>query len=210
MRPAEHSEIPRAVGAAVLGPDHPLVRAIGAFQTVTWQLSCVAAVLIGSGIADLEGSSWAAAAAIGAGATLVLLTVVAAALRQRMRDRAVDVILAGGEHVTVAAVRRERERLLSARTRGGLAARFEEMVELSARPRVPRLPSTLPLYRLGVVARVRPELLALVRLLEADAVSARGVARAERVISDCMSPLYGRDGQPLREELRRVIRLLAE
>jgi hypothetical protein len=210
MRPAEHSEIPRAVGAAVFGPDHPLVRAIDAFQTVTWQLSCVAAVLIGSGIADLEGSSWATPAAIGAGATLVLLTVVAASLRQRTRDRAVDVILAGGESVAMAAVQRQRQRLLSARTRRGLARRFEEMVELSARPRVPRLPSALPLYRLGVVARVRPELLALARMLETDAVSAQGVARAERVISDCMSPLYGGDDKPLRDELRRVIRLLGE
>jgi hypothetical protein len=66
------------------------------------------------------------------------------------------------------------------------------------------------LYRLGVVAQVSPELLELARMLETDAVSARGVARPERVISDCMSPLYRRHDQPLRDELRRVIRLLEE
>jgi hypothetical protein len=210
MRPAEPSQIPRAVGATVLGPDHPLIHAIDACRTVTWQLTCVAAVLVGSGIADLEGSSWATPAAIGAGATLLLLMVVAASLWQRTRDRAVDVILEGGESVPMSAVQRQRERLMSARTRRGLARRFQEMVELSARPRAPRLPGALPLYQLGVVAQVRPELLSLAWLLETDAVSARGVARAERVISDYMSPLYGRDDQLLRDELARVIRLLGE
>ena len=52
------------------------------------------------------------------------------------------------------------------------------------------------------------ELRDVIGLLRAEGVSARGVARAERLVERAVSPLYGQDVGALREELRRVRDLL--
>ena len=48
----------------------------------------------------------------------------------------------------------------------------------------------------------------MIGLLRTEGVSARGVARAERLVERAVSPLYGQDVGALREELRRVRDLL--
>ena len=53
------------------------------------------------------------------------------------------------------------------------------------------------------------ELRDVIGLLRTEGVSARGVARAERLVEHAVSPLYGQDAGALREELRRVRDLLA-
>ena len=55
-----------------------------------------------------------------------------------------------------------------------------------------------------VVRTVAGELRDVIGLLRAEEVSARGVARAERLVERAASPLYGQDVGALREELRRV------
>ena len=52
------------------------------------------------------------------------------------------------------------------------------------------------------------ELRDVIGLLRTEGVSARGVARAERLVERAVSPLYGQDVGALREELRRVRDLL--
>ncbi|MGB0093750.1 MAG: hypothetical protein WBP81_14620 [Solirubrobacteraceae bacterium] len=61
-----------------------------------------------------------------------------------------------------------------------------------------------PLFHPRTVAAILEDLLAVARALEAEGVSAQGVARAERVFTDGASPLYGHDVIALHAELRRV------
>jgi hypothetical protein len=137
--------------------------------------------------------------------TLAILAVVAASLRQRRRDHAIEVILEGREDVQIAVVQRERGRLRSTRTRRALARSFTEMVNQAAHPQKLQMRGSRPLYHLAVVALVTSELLELVSGLEAESVSTIGLARAERLITDAMSPLYGLEPGALRTELRRII-----
>ncbi len=55
---------------------------------------------------------------------------------------------------------------------------------------------------------VTDELRDVIGLLRADGVSARGVARAERLVTDAVSPLYAHEVSAPREELCRVRDLL--
>ena len=100
---------------------HPLVRAIEAVQYTVRQWVHVAAVLTGSVIALIEGGAWAAPLAGSAATVLLVLTVILAACDQRKRDCAIELILEGRGSVPIAAVQRQRRRLVSARTREGLA-----------------------------------------------------------------------------------------
>ena len=59
-----------------------------------------------------------------------------------------------------------------------------------------------------VVRLVAGELRDVIGLLRTEGVSARGVARAERLVERAVSPLYGQDVGALREELCRVRDLL--
>jgi hypothetical protein len=118
-------------------------------------------------------------------------------------------ILDGHENMPISVVQSERSRLMSLRTRRGLAANFEEMIELSTHPQKLQPRGARPLYHVTVVAAVTAELTEIVRLLRTEPTAARGVARAERVIADGTSPLYGLNYDALRSELRRVISQLS-
>ena len=59
-----------------------------------------------------------------------------------------------------------------------------------------------------VLTMAAGELRDVIGLLRAEGVSARGVARAERLVERAVSPLYGQDVGALREELCRVRDLL--
>ena len=102
----------------VLGPDHPLARAMDLVRTFEKQAGIVLVVI-------------AASAAATAAALPVALTVVSAALvvelalvmalmlaREVRAERAWDVIIAGGEGVDVTEVAHERERLSDPGRRG--------------------------------------------------------------------------------------------
>jgi hypothetical protein len=190
---------------SVLGPEHPLIRAIDGCHIVERQCTIVVAVLCGSGIASVEGRGWAEPLAVAAAITLAVLAVVAVSLRQCRRDHVIDVILEGREDVGLAVVQRERARLQSARTRRALARGFAEMVDQATHPQKLQMRGARPLYHLAIVVRVASELLELVSGLEREPVSMIGVARAERLVTDGMSPLYGLDAGALRSELRRII-----
>ena len=64
------------------------------------------------------------------------------------------------------------------------------------------------LFEPMVVRTVAGELRDVIGLLRAEGVSARDVARAERLVERAVSPLYGQDVGALGEELCRVRDLL--
>jgi hypothetical protein len=68
--------------------------------------------------------------------------------------------------------------------------------------------SVRPLFDVGTVAAVAEDLRAIVALLHAGVPQARGIALAERLLTEGVSPLYGYDALALRDELRRVRYLL--
>ncbi len=140
---------------------------------------------------------------------LLILTVLVAVHKQRERDCAIELVLEGDERVPIAAVQRQRRRLLAEQTRNGLAGNLEDLIRQSAR-RSRRQMRVTPLpFEPMVVRTVAGELRDVIGLLRAEDVSARGVARAERLVERAVSPLYGQDVGALREELRRVRDLLA-
>ena len=71
---------------------------------------------------SIEGREWAGPLAGSAASVLLILTVLVAAHKQRERDCAIERVLEGDERVPIAAVQRQRRRLLAEQTRNGLAA----------------------------------------------------------------------------------------
>ena len=96
---------------AVLGPAHPLSRATDAVTGATRQWVTCAAILAGSIIAELEGHSWAAVVTISSALVLAALTILRLILKQRVSDRAIDLIAEGRETLPIATVQRHRQRL---------------------------------------------------------------------------------------------------
>jgi len=170
----------------------------------------VAAVLAGSVIARAQGGRWASGLICSASGMLVALSLLLAVRVQARRDRVIDVILEGSEELPVAVVQRERRRLLSDRNRAGLARSLEEMAREAAAPRTGRVRLVPPLFEPPIVAHVADELRDLGAVLRGGRVTARGVASVERLVKHATSPLNGHDLAALREELRRVRRLLKE
>jgi hypothetical protein len=131
-RPSLNASRAHGVGGVarrtVLRADHPVLRAIEAVESTVRQWVNVAAVLTGSVIARLEGGAWAVPLAVSAASVLLILTIGLALFEQHKRDCALELILAGGEATAIAVVQRQRRRLLSARTRNGLAASLEDIV----------------------------------------------------------------------------------
>ena len=199
----------RAVRHGVgLRSDHPLLRATEAVHYMGRQWVHVAAVLTGGVIARIEGREWAGPVACSAASVLLILTVLLAAHKQRERDCATELVLEGHEAIPIVAVQRQRRRLLSGQTRNGLAGNLEDLIRQAASPsRVQMRVTPLP-FEPRVVRLVAGELRDVIGLLRAEEVSARGVARAERLVERAVSPLYGRDVGALREELCRVRDLL--
>lgn len=188
----------------VLGRSHPLTRGIDAVGCVSKQWLTCAALIAGAVIARIEGDARAVAVALSAGLVLLTLTVVVLALRQRVRDEAIPLIAEGHEALPIAVVQRQRQRLLSPRTRDTLARTLEMMRRQALCP--PRIMTrgARPLFSVLVIASVASDLRALISVLRTKNASARGVSLLERLITHGDSPLYGRDAAVLREELRRV------
>ena len=211
-RPSLHGlrgeRVPAAGHGVGLRSDHPLLRTTEAVHYTGTQWVHVAAVLTGGVIARIEGREWAGPLAFSAAIVLLILTVLLAAHKQRERDCAIELVLEGREGIPIAAVQRQRRRLLADQTRNDLAGNLEDLIRQAAsRPRVQMRVTPLP-FEPTVVRLVAGELRDVIGLLRAEEVSARGVARAERLVERAVSPLYGQDAGALREELRRVCDLL--
>jgi hypothetical protein len=161
-----------------------------------------AAVLSLAGVADLRALVFTAAVVLA-----VLLGSRANAARVR-RERAVQLIADGRADVPMAAVEREARRLRDPR-RVFLLARSLDALRLEARAPY-RDRRTRPLYVPGVIREVDAEVAMLARLMRAEPPRAglAATARAERLLGDAESPLYGDDPRRLREEIARVVSAL--
>ncbi|HET7052226.1 MAG TPA: hypothetical protein VFI54_28405 [Solirubrobacteraceae bacterium] len=184
-----------------------MARAADAVGYTSRQCVHVAAVLIGSVIALLEGRPWAASIAGSAGAVLLTLAVLLAVHLQAQRDSAIDLVIEGRERLNIVAVEHQRQRLLSNQTRHDLASRLEDVLKQASEGRKFGLLAP-PLFEARIVRAVATELGDVIESLRSEGISARGVAQAERLIARAVSPLYGQDEDALREELSRVLELL--
>ena len=202
---------PVAAGApgTDLHPHHPLIRASEAVTYTARQCLYVAAVLTGSVIALIESDHWAMPLAYSAASVLIVLTGLLFAHVQRERDCAIVLILEGRETLAIAAVQRQRKRLLAARTRERIIDEFVGAIHEVCR-RSPSFSLTPPRFERAVVAAVTDELQDVIRLLGDGGCSARAIASAERLVEQATSPLYGRDVNTLRDELRRVCGMVGD
>ena len=143
---------------------------------------------------------------IGAAAiVLVGLLIILAAVRQRVRDEAINLLLTGYENAPIAAVQNERRRLVSRRTRRALGMNYMTIARQAGPGAGLVVASARPLFQRRIVRGVIEELVAIGRALERDDVAAPAVARAERLITDGTSNLYGSDQRSLKVELQRIL-----
>jgi hypothetical protein len=187
----------------MLGSEHPFVRATEALRRVRQQVGAVAVLLAIGVAARIASAAWSWALIGSAAVVLAGLLMIRAALRQQVRDEAINLLLTGYENASIGAVQNERRRLLAGRTRRALGRTYltiARQAQLRAKFALAR-----PLFQCWVVRDVVEELIAIGRALEADQVGAPAVARAERLISDGTSSLYGSDPRPLRLELQRIL-----
>ena len=185
--------------SSVLGPTHPLTRAMRDGRAVLRQARSVAMVLVAALTAALNGLVWAWAGVAGAVAVMAGLGVAAATVRVRARWAAREVIADGGERLPLAPIERERARLLADGTRSTLASSLERMLAQAAAT-TGRLapPSLRPVFDVGIVQSLADDLGALATALRDGPETARGVALVEQLVTWGGSSLYSGDVARLR------------
>jgi hypothetical protein len=202
--PARRGKHAAPSARAVLGPAHPLTRATEAVTGATHQWLTCAAILAGSSFAELEGHTWATVLTICSAPVLAALTVLLLILKQRVADRAIDLIAEGRETLPIATVQLHRQRLTAQGERNALAKTLETTVYQATNP--PRMITrgTRPLFDIRVIAAVASDLRAVIRHLQTGNPPARAVAMIDRLITDGHSPFYGHEFKPLRQELNHI------
>jgi hypothetical protein len=192
----------------LLGSEHPFTRANDALAVLRRQAGAVGLLLLGS-IAGLGVDvGHAVSLIIAASVVLLVLAAVAGEQWDRRRFAARQLVLDGRENLPFAPIQQERRRLLEARTRHYVARSLERVLQHVTRRPEPVPSAVRPLFDVGTVAAVTEDLREIVDLLHSGAPQARGVALAERLLTEGISPLYGYDAIALRDELRRVRYLL--
>jgi hypothetical protein len=192
------------LAAVLLGPTHPLVLATMMVQRLVKQWVLLAAFLVGCIIATtgVEAPAWPLI--LGAGIMLSILTLLIAGFQQCKRDHAIDLILNGYQNVQIAAIQAQRRRLLAARCRLTVARGIERTINEVPKSFTLQARGTDPLFQPQTIAGAVEDLRAVARALITEPVSAQGIARAERALTDGASPLYGHDVIALWAEIRRV------
>jgi hypothetical protein len=191
----------------LLGPGHPLVRVVHRMGVALERSCVVCGLACASGVALVEGVHAALALLLACAVVGLALGSELALLAPRRSDCALDIIVQGRADLPLKAVQHERGRLVE-RVRTGALADDYEAIRATALRSVPRPSTYRPVFHVRVVAAVEPELAAVAQRLQAAAPSLRGVAMAQRLITDGCSPLYGADVRSLREELRRIVFML--
>jgi hypothetical protein len=192
----------------LLGAEHPFTRANEALAVFRRQIGAVGLVLVAGVGGLILGVGQALPVVIGCAIVLLVLAVLAGEQWDRRRFAARQLVLDGRESLPLGPVQRERRRLLEARTRHYVARSFERVLQHVTRRPAPVPASVRPLFDVGTVASVTEDLREIVKLLHKGVAHARGVALAERLLTEGVSPLYGYDAIALRDELRRVRYLL--
>jgi hypothetical protein len=183
----------------LLGAGHPLVAVLYACGATVEGIVAVAAVQVGALALWWVNASYARALAIGAGVVQVALCLRWASLRVQRRELCLELVIAGREHLPLAVVARERQRLDDPRCQAQLATSLEH---LAAMP-VQRRERQRPICSRRVLAAVEPQLRDIAARLRAGGVEPRGVALLDRLVTSGSSPLYGEVIGALRNELAR-------
>jgi hypothetical protein len=200
-RPATES----AAAGELLGPDHPLARALEAWQTGIEQV--VVLVVVEAFAAGLLSRGASSGLPLLIAAALVQVVIIArlALMRTRVHEQCRELIIERRASADLASVERERRRLADPRCRCELARSLERLAERAAATTA--MGPNMPLH---FAREVEPELREIATLLRADTTDVVGVARTERLITFAGSALYGDDERRLRDELAQIrYRLLA-
>ena len=193
--------------AALLGSDHPLVRAADRFSMRVQQSLTVGALVLGSAIALIQGVSAALSLAVAAVAVLPVFGCGAAVAAWSKRGRALELIIDGRGDLPLEIVRRERRRLLDPNHRAALG-RSLVGIRAEAENPVHRPQFGPPMFIARAIAAVASDITDIATLLGDNQVGLRGVAMTRRLLFDGTSPLYGEDVRLLQEELHRIRFLL--
>ena len=193
---------------ALLGPGHPLVAVLYACGDTIEGIAAVAAVQIGALALWWVNSSYGRALTLAAAAVQAALGLRWASLRVQRREQCLELVIAGREHLPLAAVARERQRLGSPRRQAQLAACLENLADIATRKPC-RGERQRPIRSRRLLTATEPQLRGVVARLRAGDSELRGVALLDRLITSGASPLYGARVGPLRNELARASYLLA-
>jgi hypothetical protein len=196
------------LSSAVLGPDHPLVRAESQERTLRAQFVVTVVFGVVAGVLTPLLGSASMRLSIGASVVAALFLLAAVVARVRLRERAFELIASGREDLPLRVVESERSRLRDFRYRRRLARTIDVIV---LEPDVHEWWS--PIYADRESVRdARAELREIATLLrELPSVRARGVALVTRLVRDgATSPLYRGPALRLREELGRIRHVLIE
>ncbi len=170
---------------------------------VLWrQVTAVGVLLAALGVAAIAGASVLPAIIAAALVEVTLLARLVVVAGDR-RGSARDLIAAGRADLPVAAVQRERARLLDARHVADLARSLDDL-RLEAHAPYRDRPREHPLHAPSTVRRVDRELRSVIALLREPCPDLAFVARIEGLLSSPSSPLYGDDATRLRDELLRI------
>jgi len=184
---------------ALLGSSHPLAVVEERIRALRRQTVVSAALLAGSAGALAAGATELLAVLLAASAVQITLALGLLAAVGARRRRAIELIVGGRASLPLAAVQRERRRLI--RRVGALAASLDRLrTEAARRPRS----IVAPLYVPRVIREVDAELARTARLLRTSQPDIAAIARAEQLLGGEASPLYGDDVGRLREELHRL------
>jgi hypothetical protein len=195
--------------ALLLGARHPLTRALAVASAARRQAAATGVLLAACAGASVGGARWAGTVAGAAGLAVGVLLTVAAGAGWAARQRALDLIVAGGEAVPIPAVARQRRRLLAPRTQRRLAAGYALLAREATEAPPRTLRSARPVYDRRLLRAVAAQLRTVAALLRAEPASAPGVALAERLLTDGLGVMFGGDADAARAELRRVVYLLS-
>jgi hypothetical protein len=176
-------------------------------ETVFAQLVSVTAVQAVGVVFLLGNLSFGLSLAIAGVVVQFGLVCRLAALRARWREICLELIVAGRERLPLPCVAREWRGLLNPRTVEQLAGSVDEILWVVAQ-RPPLHPAARPIFHIGVIRPVAPELHQVASLLRAGRPCVRGVAAVEWLLTSAESPAYDVDVESLRQELGRVPYLL--
>jgi len=183
--------------AALLGPTHPLARALEDRSREIERVMVSAAVLAGAGGATLTASA-APSLSIAAAIALSAFGVRLAFICDRVRCEALRAVIDGRDGVPLACLRAERRRLEDPRHQEHLAAWAEALAHVHAEAPAPSI------WSVRVLRAAEPELREVARLLRAGHTGTRGVAMLDQLLRSGATPLYGNDERALVEQLRRI------
>jgi hypothetical protein len=192
---------------AVLGAGHPLVAVLYAYGETIDGIAAVAAVQLGALALWWVNASYGRALTLGAGVMQAALGLRWASLRVQRREESLELVIAGHEHLPLAALARERRRLASPRHQAQLATCLENLADVATHKPC-RGERQRPIHSRRLLTATEPQLRGVAARLRADGAELRGVALLDRLITSGASPLYGERVGPLREELARGSYLL--